>query len=379
MGRSWRLGRIAGVEIGVHWTVLGIAWLLVYGLYGSVLPAAAPGYPALVYGAWSVLAALLFLASLLGHELAHVLVARRFGVTARRITLWLLGGVSELDSEAPTPRAEAFIAGAGPLSSLVFGGVGVGAAVGMAAVGGPRVAVVALTWLAGVNVLLGVFNLLPGAPLDGGRVLRAALWRIRGDRNRAQIAADWAGVGLGLALGALGLAELVFAGGYGGPWLVLLGWFLITAATADRTRVRITSALAGRTVGDIMSTDVPYGYVTELAGPFLDRVATDQRHLAFPLIDLDGQLAGLVRRADLVRLTPEQRAVVRLVDLARSTGAAVVPVDAAATDAVTRLGPRTPLACVVDAGRLVGVVSAADVSHAVDAGPAARRPAWRPG
>jgi Zn-dependent protease/CBS domain-containing protein len=380
MWHSWRLGRIAGVEVGVHWTVFGIALLLVFGLYGSVLPDAAPGYSAVAYGTWAVVAAILFLFSLLGHELAHVLVARRFGVTARRITLWLLGGVSELDGEAPTPRAELFIAGAGPLTSLVLGGLGAAAAFGVNALGAPGVVVVALAWLAGVNVLLGVFNLLPGAPLDGGRLLRAVLWRIRGDRDRAQIAADWAGMGVGLVLGALGLAELLYTGGRGGLWLILLGWFLITAANADRTRVRITSALAGHSVGDIMSTGVECGYVTETAEQFRDRVVAHSRHHAFPLIDLDGHVAGLVRAADVVRLPPPQRAVVRLGELAPSTRPMkAVPVDAAATDALKGLGPMTPLVCVVDAGRLVGVVSAADVSHAVEVDAAARRPAWHPG
>jgi Zn-dependent protease len=380
MLQSWRLGRIAGVEIGLHWTVLGIALLLAFGLGGSVLPAAAPGYPGFVYGTWAVLSAILFLFCLLGHELAHVLVARRFGVTARRITLWLLGGVSELDGEAPTPRAELFIAGAGPLSSLAFGGISAGLAYGVGALGGPGVVVVSLAWLAAVNVLLGVFNLLPGAPLDGGRVLRAVLWRIRGDRDRAQIAADWAGVGLGVALGALGLVELVYVRGFGGVWLILLGWFLVVAANADRTRVRVTGALAGRSVRDIMSGGVVYGNVTESAGQFLDRVVAGSRHHAFPLVDLDGRVVGLVRRADLFRLTPAQRAMGRLADVsARADPVGVVPVDTAAVDAVKALGPASPLVCVTDGGRLVGVVSAADVSHAVELSSASRPQAFHPG
>lgn len=374
MRQSLRLGRIAGAEVGVNWTVLGIALLLAFGLYGTVLPEAAPGYPALVYGLLAGLTVILFLSCLLGHELAHVLVARRFGVTARRITLWLLGGVSELDGEAPTPRAELFIAGAGPLTSLAFGALGAAAMFGVSALGGPGAVVVALAWLTAVNVLLAVFNLLPGAPLDGGRVLRAVLWRIRGDRDWAQIAADWAGVGLGLALGALGLAAVLYQSGYGGLWLILLGWFLITAANADRARVRITSALAGHSVGDIMSTGVECGYVTETAEQFLDRVVSHSRHRAFPVIDLDGQAAGLVRRADVVRLPAPQRAAVRLGDLASaSRPICVVPVEAAATDALKGLGPMTPLACVTSAGRLVGVVSAADVSHAVEVDAANRR------
>jgi Zn-dependent protease len=380
MWNSWRLGRVAGVEVRVNWTVLGIVLLLVIELSGSVLPQAAPGHPALVYWAWAVLVAALFLLSLLGHELAHVVVARRFGVRARRITLWLLGGVSELDGEAPTPRAELLIAGAGPLCSVLFGAVAAGVAFGAAAFGGPTVVVAAVSWLAGVNVLLGVFNLLPGAPLDGGRVLRAGLWWLRGDKDRAQITADWAGFGLGVALAAVGLIEVVYARGFGGLWLVLLGWFLMMAANADRARVRIFRALAGRSVRGIMSAQVDYGYVSESAEQFVDRVMSHSRHRVFPLVDLDGSVAGLVRRADLARVPPPQRALVRLADLAAPTReGGVVPAAAAAVDAVKSLGPMTPLACVVEDGRLVGVVSAADVSHAVEVGAPARPAAWHPG
>src|SRR5262245_45449787 len=123
MRQSFRLGRIAGVDVGVNWSVLVIVVFLAFGLATNVLPVAAPGFPALAYAGWAFVVALLFFVGLLAHELAHVVVARRYGVRAKRITLWLLGGVSELDGEPPTPRADLFVAGAGPLTSLLIGGV----------------------------------------------------------------------------------------------------------------------------------------------------------------------------------------------------------------------------------------------------------------
>src|SRR5690606_35761152 len=182
----------------------------------------------------------------LGHELAHALTARRYGVEARRITLWLLGGVSELDTDAPTPRAEFLIAAAGPAASLVFGGVAAVGTLLAGFAGASPLIVVALTWLAGVNVLLAVFNLLPGAPLDGGRIVRAVMWRLRGDKDRAQIAANRAGVVVGILLAALGGLQILFLNNFGGLWLALIGWFLISAARAETTGVRLRRALDGR-------------------------------------------------------------------------------------------------------------------------------------
>ena len=222
MRQTVRLGRLAGVDIGVHWTVLVVVLLLALGLSTNVLPIAAPGFVTLAYVSWAFVVAVLFFACLLAHELAHVLVARRFGVKAKRVTLWLLGGVSELDSDPPTPKADLLVAGAGPLTSLVLGGIGTGAAFGAGALGLPRLVVVALSWLAGVNLIIGVFNLLPGAPLDGGRILRAILWRFRGDRLKAGVAADRAGAGLGLVLAGVGLVQILFTRELTGLWQRLL-------------------------------------------------------------------------------------------------------------------------------------------------------------
>jgi len=177
MNDTIRLGRIAGIPIGVNWTVIGIAALMAWSLAGRLLPGEVPGLDPAAYWAAGAGVAVLFLASLLAHELAHAVVARRNGIGVDGITLWLLGGVARLRGEARTPGAEARIAIVGPLTSLAVGAVAFAVAAGLGRLdlaGPPALAVVAAQWLAVVNVVLGVFNLIPGAPLDGGR--RPATW-----------------------------------------------------------------------------------------------------------------------------------------------------------------------------------------------------------
>ncbi|HCU91366.1 MAG TPA: hypothetical protein DHU96_00815, partial [Actinobacteria bacterium] len=233
MKQSIRLGRVGGIPVGVHWSVIVIVGLIAAILGGQVLPQMAPGQSTTAYWAVAIPGALLFVLALLAHELAHAFVARRAGVPVRSITLWALGGVSELGGEPPTARADLRIAAAGPATSLLAGGVFWGLAVLLDLAAGPAIGVAALGWLAIMNVLLAAFNLLPGAPLDGGRILRAALWMHHGDRSRAARTAAGAGRIVGGILVGLGLAELWIWSSLGGLWLMLIGFFLITAASAE--------------------------------------------------------------------------------------------------------------------------------------------------
>jgi Zn-dependent protease len=226
--------------------------LLAQSLAIVVLPAAAPGRPRWVYWLVAVAAAALFLASLLAHEVAHALVARRYGMRVERVTLWLLGGVAELGGQPSSPRVDLRVAVVGPLTSVAAGGVffaAVFAGAGLL----PRVCVAALSWLAWINVVLAVFNLLPAAPLDGGRVLRALLWRRWGDQARAQVAAAKAGRGLGAGLIWLGLLQILVTHNLGGIWLALVGWFLIAAANAERRASEQAARLRGLTVRTAMN------------------------------------------------------------------------------------------------------------------------------
>ena len=186
MNQNIRLGTVDGVPVGANWTVLAIFVLIAWELADLVLPGYHPHDAVAVYWFAGIVAAVLFFASLLAHEVSHTVVATHNGIKVRAVTLWLFGGVSELESEALTPAADFRIAVVGPLTSLVLAGVfgvvgillhGSGGTLGL--VGS------AVGWLAWVNLLLGLFNLVPAAPLDGGRVLRSWLWHRTGDRVRA--------------------------------------------------------------------------------------------------------------------------------------------------------------------------------------------------
>lgn len=367
MRQSVGLGRVAGIPVGVHWTVAVILVIIAEILGASVLPAALPHQPAVVYWAAAAATALVFAGSLLAHELAHSLVAQRNGVRVRSITLWMLGGVAELAGEPPNAVADLRIALAGPAASLAQAAVFGGVALAVSYSGGSAVAVAAAVWLAVMNGALAVFNMLPGAPLDGGRVPRAVLWRIYQDRMRAAVAAARAGRYLGFAIIAVGLAELLVWGSLGGLWLMLIGWFLTSAARAGETATVANSALAGLRVADVMILDPDIGHGWSTVQDFIDQVAAHSRQGAFPVVGFGGELAGVVVSGLLGRIRLADRPVLRLDQVALT-----VPSGYLATlgDPAGPLLTRPPMASEVVAvvlaqGRVVGLVTAGDLSQAV--------------
>ncbi|MGC9669536.1 site-2 protease family protein [Planosporangium sp. 12N6] len=366
MTQTVRLGRVAGIPIGVHWSVLVIMALLVQGLTTTVLPASAPGQPQRTYWLTGFAASVLFLLSLLAHELAHALVARHFGIRVQRVTLWLLGGVAELTDEAPHARADLFVAAAGPLTSVLASGLFAASAVGTALAGGPAVLTAALIWLALINGVLAVFNLLPGAPLDGGRVLRAVLWRLGGDRDRASLAAARAGRGLGLVLVLAGVAQVLFTGQLRGLWLALVGWFLMSAATAEEAGARYRSLLGKVPVREVMNPYPLSGNPEQSVGDFTRTVASRAHHRAFPLRDWYGRPAGVVRLADVARVPPDARESTPLSEVAAEPEAVpVVPASRPAAEIAPAVA-RGGLVLVVEDGLLVGMVSEADMARATE-------------
>ncbi|HET9877256.1 MAG TPA: site-2 protease family protein, partial [Mycobacterium sp.] len=226
MRSTVKLGRIAGVEVGAHWSVLAIVVLLVAGL-SMHFPQVVAGYPWGAHLLAAVVTVTLFVLSLLAHEMAHAIVAQRNGVQVDGITLWLLGGVARLRGEAATPGADFRISAIGPLTSLLLAGVFAGAAGLVDWAGISDLVAAALTYLAVINVVLAVFNTIPAAPLDGGRILRAAIWAWRGDRLTATVVAARAGRIFGFVLIALGVLQAIGGAGIG-LWWVLLGLFVVT-------------------------------------------------------------------------------------------------------------------------------------------------------
>ncbi|ETW24334.1 site-2 protease family protein [Mycobacterium gastri] len=362
------LGRIAGFSVKVHWSVLVILWLFTWSL-ATTLPGAVKGYAPVAYWLAGAGGAVLLLASLLAHELAHAIVARRAGVPVGNVTLWLFGGVTTLGGEAKTPKAAFRIAFAGPATSLALSAAFGTLAVALAVVRTPPLVVSVAWWLAGVNLLLGLFNLLPGAPLDGGRLVRAYLWRRHGDVVRAGIGAARAGRVVALVLITLGLAEFLAGGLVGGVWLAFIGWFIFAAAREEETRISTRQLFAGVRVADAM-TPQPHtapGWIS--AEEFIQRYVLGDRHSAYPVAEQDGSIMGLVTLRQLRELAPARRGTTSVRDIAiplqEVPTAAPQELLSALLEQMAPAGPRSR-ALVVDAGAVVGIVTASDIARLVD-------------
>ena len=256
MKQSIRLGRFGGVPVGIHWSVAVIFGLVTWELADGVFPHAYGGGAHPAYWVAALVTATLFFASLLAHEASHAVVARRHGVGVRSITLWLFGGVAELEGEAHTPGADFTIAAVGPGTSMALAGVFGTTQVLLQHAGAQGLVVDASSWLWQINLLLAGFNLIPAAPLDGGRVLRALLWRTTGDRNRASVHAARAGLGFGVVLLGLGMVEFAL-GSPVGLWPAFLGWFLFSAARAEETAAQRRRSVEGLVVGAVMMPSPP--------------------------------------------------------------------------------------------------------------------------
>lgn len=371
---AFPVGRLGGVPVAVHWSVLVIVGLIAWALAGQVFPDAYPDDPAWAHVVAGVAAAVVFLLGLLAHELSHAVVARRSGVRVQGITLWLFGGVAQLGGEAPDARADLRIAGVGPLVSLLLGGVFAVLAALADAAGLPGPAVGALAWLAGINVLLAVFNVLPGAPLDGGRLLRAALWMWRGDRVWAAVTAARAGRVLGVVLVALGLAEFLVTGTFAGVWLALIGWFVMGAAAAEEQQARLGDLLADVRVRDAMTPEPDVAPADLPVAEFVERYLLTRRHASFPIVE-DGRPVGLVTLGRIRELPPDRRETTTLREVAWPVAdLPLVGRDDPLPDVVARLGPAGDgRALVVDGGVLVGILTPTDISRTLQQA-ALRRP-----
>jgi Zn-dependent protease len=277
-----------------------------------MLPAVAPEM--------AILTAVVFFASLLAHELAHSLVALRYGLRVEKITLWIFGGVSQLSGDVPSPGAEVWIAGVGPLTSLVLGGILIGAAAGFATTHPASASVAgvfetALAYLGFTNVALAVFNVIPAAPLDGGRLLRAVVWWRTGDRVKATVWASRAGQVFGWLFIVGGLYTFFATRQWTWLWFAFIGWFLVSAATSEAQQAVVTGLVTINRIRQVPAAERDRTTLADIACPLAD-VATaapgdsvadllprltacaDRRALVFS----DGRLAGIISPSDIARM-----------------------------------------------------------------------------
>jgi Zn-dependent protease/CBS domain-containing protein len=365
MGASFHLGRIAGIRIGVHWSVLVIFALIAWVLASSRFPALYPQFGTGAYVAAAVLTAVVFFVSLLAHEISHALVARHNGLRVEGITLWLFGGVARLSGEARNPGAELRIAGVGPLVSLLLGVVFLVVAGLLAASGYDGLVLAGFAWLGGINIVLAAFNVIPAAPLDGGRLLRSIIWWRTGDRLKAIRWSSRAGQIFGGILVALGLVTFFTSGGVGRLWLALIGWFLIGAATAESRQAGVRGQLGELAVRDIMTANPMTAPGSMTVEELLGSDLIQHRHSSFPLTGDSGGPIGLVTFNQIRRVAPQDRAATRLRDIAcpLEQVAQARPEESAA-DLLPRLSECAEgRALVLSDGVLVGIVSPSDVSR----------------
>jgi Zn-dependent protease/CBS domain-containing protein len=352
------LFRVSGVQVAVHpsWFIVFVlvAWSLAAGFLPDVLPQIEP------VQAWilGIVGALLLFASVLLHELAHSLVAIRRGLPVSSITLFIFGGVSNLTAESKDPRTEFLIAIVGPLTSFVIAGVSWLIAISPI---DDRIAVL-FGYLAVVNAVLGAFNLIPGFPLDGGRVLRSIIWRATGNVRRATEIAGAIGQAVGFGFIVLGVVQFFRGDLLGGLWTGAIGWFLQGAAAASVQQLMVDQRLAGVRVRDAFAPDdttVPPGLtVAELIDTFI--LGAKKRAV---LVTDNGRLVGIVTMGDIVKVPPEERSKAtmaevmtpldRLVTVAPST-----TLREAAETLSTHEFDQLP---VVEAGRPLGFLTRADV------------------
>lgn len=378
---GWRLFRAFGVELVADWSLIIIFGLVVMGLGAGLFPDWHPDWSAGLMWGLAAAGGVGLIASIALHELAHALVANRCGVNVRRITLFLFGGVTHMKGRPAKPTDELRIAAAGPFTSIVLGilmvvagGLLVAPTTGtmttaaFAASLGP--ATTLLLWLGTINILLALFNMLPGFPLDGGRVLRAVLWHFTHSLQRATLWASRVGKTIAWALMALGVlmafglyVPLLGVGPINGIWMLLIGWFLNNAARMSYSQLLIDQALAGVDVGELVQArKEPVVEPTMTVAQIVDGIGMTTDTSMIPVVS-DGHLRGVVVLERLETVPPAERGLVTadevMIPLANLS--TLHPEDGA-MDALQSLAAHDPMP-VVDGDHLVGLLRTRDVSR----------------
>lgn len=285
------IGKVLGIPVHVHITWPVAFLLITVSVAGTYFPELYPGWPPSLYWGVALGTSLLFFASILLHELAHSIVARRYGLGVRRIMLFVLGGVAEISREPETPLMELAMVGAGPAASILFGLCVLGLKAATVVHSEPLAA--ALGYVGGVNLVLGAFNLIPGFPLDGGRLVRALLWWGSRDLQRSTLWASRLGQAIAYLFILGGLCMAIFESLAGGLWLAAIGWFLATAARESCERLATQTLLSGHTVGEVMARAYPAVSPDSPLWEVVDGKAPAAESHWLPVIE-DGWLLGVL-------------------------------------------------------------------------------------
>lgn len=321
MNGQIRLGSIFGIEVKLHYSWFVIAALVTISLAGQLMAADA-GWSGPAIWAAAIVTALAFFAALLAHEFAHALVARARGTPVPSITLFALGGMARMSREASDARSEFWISIAGPLTSILIGAAALGLALSLGwnyDVAPSSAAMAMLVWFGFINIALALFNLIPGFPLDGGRVLRAAIWGVTGNQLRGTVMAAAIGQAVAVVLIVLGILSAFRGSNFGGLWLAIIGLFLSMAGRVEAAQSMLMERLRGVRVADVMApappSEVPDDPSQLRSQPHVDADAPvsdaleqfERRDLTqLPVLD-QGRVRGMISREQILRLI-ERRA-----------------------------------------------------------------------
>jgi Zn-dependent protease/CBS domain-containing protein len=377
---GFRLGRFFGIDLRIDWS-----WLLIFALVSwslnSMFREIHPEWSAVAQWGLALAGALLFFISVLAHELAHSVVARARGIPVKNITLFLFGGVSNIQKEPTSPMSELLIAIVGPLTSFLLGGIFLVLGLGSVALGdislptssgllsqlGPINTM--FMWLGSVNILLGIFNLIPGFPLDGGRVLRSILWAITNDVVKATRWASVVGQGIAWLLILAGIfmlfgvqIPLLGSGIINGMWIIFIGWFLQNAAVQNYQKALVQDILVNVPVERIMNPDVPVVSADLKVDDLVEKYIMKTDNQAFMVFDGD-TMVGLVSIDDVRKLSNEERQTRTVRDIMTpSKELVVVAPNENAAEALDRLQNRSIRQLpVVNGSRIVGLLRRKDI------------------
>jgi Zn-dependent protease/predicted transcriptional regulator len=355
-----KLGRIFGVEIGLHYSWFIIALLITLSL-ASQFSLNNPDWSDSLRWGVAIVTAVLFFAAIVIHELSHAVVAKARGLPVRSITLFALGGVAEIEKEAADAKTEFWMGIIGPITSFVIGAIclGITMTLGWSPPEFPQQPLPAmLMWLGYINIVLAIFNMIPGFPLDGGRVLRAIAWWITGDAKRATTIASRVGQVIAFAMIVFGIFQFFRGAGFNGLWITFIGWFLLSASRESQAQVAITEGLRGVRVADVMSRDYPTVDGHSNLQTFVEEYLVRTGRRCF-VVTLNGHNEGMITPGEIKGVPHARWPYTTVADVMRPL------------DQVRTVGPNTPVSealeimaredlnqlPVVDNGDLAGLIS----------------------
>ena len=317
-----KIGRVFGIRLGLHFSWVVIAILVTLSLVEHFSAVNGEWAPGLIWMT-AIVTGLLFFIAIILHELAHALVAKMRGLPVRSITLFALGGIALLDKEADDPVTEFLVGVSGPLMSMMIGGTCLLMAITLGwlpevqATTPPTPFLAALVWLGYINIVLAIFNMIPGYPMDGGRVLRATIWRITGNMDHATRIAAHVGQFVAAFLIVWGIFHFFFGMGFGGLWLALIGWFLFTSAKASYPKIPVTKVLSPLCVGEVMRRDCDTVPGDIDLKSFVDRHVLGTRNRCF-FVTKNNRPAGMIS-TEQVKKIPFSEWSTKTVDQVMST------------------------------------------------------------